>query len=104
MRVDRIPLLLSVADDPALGLRWRLAATPAMTALLAGRIELHLLRGGYAGLVLPQVVSPVVIYVFKQFFDQIPADFREAAVMDGAFIDIGLPHSLKAAETILGLM
>jgi multiple sugar transport system permease protein len=34
----------------------------------------------YAGLVLP----PVVIYVFKQFFDQIPADFREAAVMDGA--------------------
>jgi multiple sugar transport system permease protein len=38
----------------------------------------------YAGLVLPQVVSPVVIYVFKQFFDQIPADFREAAVMDGA--------------------
>jgi multiple sugar transport system permease protein len=38
----------------------------------------------YAGLVLPQVVSPVVIYVFTQFFDQIPADFREAAVMDGA--------------------
>jgi multiple sugar transport system permease protein len=38
----------------------------------------------YAGVVLPQVVSPVVIYVFKQFFDAIPADFREAAVMDGA--------------------
>jgi multiple sugar transport system permease protein len=38
----------------------------------------------YAGIVLPQVVSPVVIYVFKQFFDAIPADFREAAVMDGA--------------------
>lgn len=38
----------------------------------------------YAGIVLPQVVSPVVIYVFKQFFDEIPADFREAAVMDGA--------------------
>jgi multiple sugar transport system permease protein len=38
----------------------------------------------YAGIVLPQVVSPVVIYVFKQFFDAIPAEFREAAVMDGA--------------------
>ena len=38
----------------------------------------------YAGIVLPQVVSPVVIYVFKQFFDAIPADFREAATMDGA--------------------
>ena len=42
------------------------------------------LINSYAGLVLPQVVSPVVIYVFKQFFDAIPADFREAAVMDGA--------------------
>lgn len=42
------------------------------------------LINSYAGLVLPQVVSPVVIYVFKQFFDQIPTDFREAAVMDGA--------------------
>ncbi|WP_020653385.1 carbohydrate ABC transporter permease [Massilia niastensis] len=38
----------------------------------------------YAGIVLPQVVAPVVIYVFKGFFDAIPAEFREAAVMDGA--------------------
>jgi multiple sugar transport system permease protein len=42
------------------------------------------LINSYAGIVLPQVVSPVVIYVFKQFFDGIPADFREAATMDGA--------------------
>ena len=38
----------------------------------------------YAGLILPQIVSPVVIYVFRQFFDAIPTDFREAAVLDGA--------------------
>jgi multiple sugar transport system permease protein len=38
----------------------------------------------YAGIVLPQVVAPVVVYVFKQFFDQVPPEFREAAVMDGA--------------------
>lgn len=38
----------------------------------------------YAGIVLPQVVSPVVIYVFRQFFDAIPTDFREAAILDGA--------------------
>jgi len=38
----------------------------------------------YAGLALPQVVSPVVIYVLKQFFDAIPPDFREAALLDGA--------------------
>jgi multiple sugar transport system permease protein len=42
------------------------------------------LINSYAGIILPQVVSPVVIYVFKQFFDGIPADFREAAVIDGA--------------------
>ena len=42
------------------------------------------LINSYAGIVLPQVVSPVVIYVFKQFFDAIPADFREATVIDGA--------------------
>jgi ABC-type glycerol-3-phosphate transport system permease component len=35
------------------------------------------LINSYAGIVLPQVVSPVAIYVFKQFFDEIPADFRE---------------------------
>ncbi|MCA1855654.1 carbohydrate ABC transporter permease [Massilia oculi] len=38
----------------------------------------------YAGIVLPQVVAPVAIYVFKRFFDAVPAEFREAAVMDGA--------------------
>jgi multiple sugar transport system permease protein len=42
------------------------------------------LINSYAGIILPQVVSPVVIYVFKGFFDAIPADFREAAVIDGA--------------------
>lgn len=42
------------------------------------------LINSYAGIVLPQVVSPMVIYVLKQFFDTIPADFREAAVIDGA--------------------
>jgi flavin-dependent dehydrogenase len=38
--------------DPALGLRLRLPHSPARTRLLAGRIELHLFRGGYAGVVL----------------------------------------------------
>ncbi|RZA34910.1 MAG: carbohydrate ABC transporter permease [Lysobacteraceae bacterium] len=42
------------------------------------------LINSYAGIVLPQVVAPVVIYVFKQFFDAVPPDFRDAAVMDGA--------------------
>ena len=37
-----------------------------------------------AGIVLPQIVSPMAVYVFRQFFDQIPKDFREAALLDGA--------------------
>lgn len=38
----------------------------------------------WAGIILPQLISPVVIIVYKQFFDQVPKDFREAAVMDNA--------------------
>ena len=40
------------AQDPFLGLRVRLAPTPALAEALAGHIELHLFHGGYAGLVL----------------------------------------------------
>ena len=42
------------AHDPALGLRIRLPATAARERLLAGRIELHLFAGGYAGIVLQE--------------------------------------------------
>jgi multiple sugar transport system permease protein len=37
-----------------------------------------------AGIVLPQIVSPMAVFVFRQFFDQIPRDIREAALLDGA--------------------
>ena len=40
--------------DPTLGLRVRLAASPALTRDVAGRIELHLFPGGYAGLALQE--------------------------------------------------
>ena len=36
------------------------------------------------GIILPQLIAPVVVIVYKQFFDSIPRDFREAAVIDGA--------------------
>lgn len=41
-------------DDPALGLRVRLDAGPALRSTLDGTIELHLFRGGYAGLLLQE--------------------------------------------------
>ncbi len=38
----------------------------------------------YQGIVLPQLIAPVTIIIYKQFFDALPRDFREAAVIDGA--------------------
>jgi flavin-dependent dehydrogenase len=41
-------------SDPAVGLRTRLTPSPALCAALAGTIELHLFRHGYAGLLLQE--------------------------------------------------
>ena len=38
----------------------------------------------YPGIILPQLIAPVTVIVYKQFFDSVPRDFREAAVIDGA--------------------
>lgn len=42
------------ARNPVVGLRWRLAGSHALSARVAGSIELHLFRGGYAGLVMQE--------------------------------------------------
>jgi multiple sugar transport system permease protein len=38
----------------------------------------------WLGVILPQLIIPVIVIVYKQFFDSVPRDFREAALMDGA--------------------
>lgn len=38
----------------------------------------------WAGVILPQLILPVVVIIYKQFFDSVPRDFREAAILDGA--------------------
>ncbi|VXC99228.1 NAD(P)/FAD-dependent oxidoreductase [Sphingomonas sp. AX6] len=43
-----------VCDDPAMGLRWRFRASPALAERIAGAIELHLFDHGYAGLVMQE--------------------------------------------------
>lgn len=45
--------------------------------------KLHLVNS-YAGIILPQIATPLSVIVFKRFFDQVPVDFRDAAVIDGA--------------------
>ncbi|GAA1148874.1 carbohydrate ABC transporter permease [Kribbella jejuensis] len=38
----------------------------------------------YFGIVLPQVVAPVMVFVLKKFFDGISRDYEDAARVDGA--------------------
>ena len=38
----------------------------------------------YQGIILPLLIAPVTVIVYKQFFDSLPREFREAAVIDGA--------------------
>ncbi len=38
----------------------------------------------YAGIILPQLIVPAVIIIYKQFFDAVPRELRDAAVIDGA--------------------
>ncbi|AHK02925.1 MULTISPECIES: carbohydrate ABC transporter permease [Rhizobium/Agrobacterium group] len=37
----------------------------------------------WAGIILPQLITPIVIIVYKQFFDSVPKEMREAVVLDG---------------------
>ena len=61
----------------------------------------------YAGIILPQVVAPVMVFVLKKFFDGIPRELEEAARVDGAgqfriFWSIIMPlsRSILAAVSI----
>lgn len=38
----------------------------------------------HLGIILPMLITPVTVIVYKQFFDSLPREYREAAVMDGA--------------------
>jgi multiple sugar transport system permease protein len=38
----------------------------------------------YQGLILPQLIAPVTIIIYKQFFDGMPRELRDSALMDGA--------------------
>ncbi len=38
----------------------------------------------YLGVILPQITSPVAVFIFKQYFDGIPGELEESARLDGA--------------------
>lgn len=61
----------------------------------------------YAGIILPQLVLPAMVFILKKFFDAVPDELEEAARMDGAsslriFLQIVLPlsRSILAAVSI----
>ncbi|MDQ0278218.1 multiple sugar transport system permease protein [Arthrobacter silviterrae] len=52
----------------------------------------------YWGIILPQVIAPAMVFVLKKFFDQIPRELEDAALVDGAgririFLQVVLPLS-----------
>ena len=60
-------------------------------------LALHMIDTSWA-IILPQVIHPAMVFVLKKFFDQIPRELEEAAVMDGAsrmriFLQVVLPLS-----------
>lgn len=38
----------------------------------------------FAGVILPQLVAPTMVFIFKKFFDSIPVELEDAARVDGA--------------------
>ncbi|MCL3777122.1 MULTISPECIES: carbohydrate ABC transporter permease [unclassified Actinomyces] len=50
------------------------------------------------GVILPQTIAPMMVYIFKQYFDQVPQEIEDAARVDGAgnwrlFWNVVLPVS-----------
>lgn len=59
----------------------------------------------YWALILPQVVAPAMVYILKKFFDGLPIELEEAALMDGAsrwtiFIKIIMPLSRSVVAAV----
>jgi multiple sugar transport system permease protein len=57
---------------------------PALTVNHFIQINQLGLINSLPGVVLPQLIAPVTVIIYKQFFDSVPKDFREAAMIDGA--------------------
>ena len=59
----------------------------------------------YWGIILPQIASPLAVFIFKQFFDGIPGELEDAARVDGAsrfrvYWQIWMPLSRPAIAAV----
>lgn len=81
----------ALSANPAIGLRWRLASTPALNGMVGDAVELHLFAGGYAGLAVQEDGSANLCMAVKR-------SVLSAAGGDPA----GLLKLLAAANPALG--
>jgi multiple sugar transport system permease protein len=51
---------------------------------LFSQMQLFGLVDTYWGVILPQITSPIAVFIFKQYFDGIPPELEESAIIDGA--------------------
>ena len=81
---------LSQLRFPGKGLLWGMILASFMVPIQALIVTHFVLMNDFGlintwlGVILPQLIVPVAVIVYKQFFDSIPHEFREAAVLDGA--------------------
>jgi multiple sugar transport system permease protein len=81
---------LSQLRFPGRGVLWGMILASFMVPLQALIVTHFVLMNDFGlvntwgGVILPQLIVPVTVIVYKQFFDSLPKDFREAALLDGA--------------------
>ena len=81
---------LSQLRFPGRGLLWGIILAGFMVPIQALIVNHFVLMNQFGfintwqGIILPQLIIPVVVIVYKQFFDSVPKEFREAALMDNA--------------------
>ncbi len=81
---------ISQLDFPGRKLLWWMILASFMIPIPALIINHFVLMNQFGlintrtAVILPQLIAPVTVIIYKQFFDSVPKDFREAAIIDGA--------------------
>jgi len=57
---------------------------PILIIPLFSEIQAFGMVDSYWAIILPQLASPIAVFIFKQFFDGLPHELEESALIDGA--------------------
>jgi multiple sugar transport system permease protein len=81
---------ISQLKFPGRRVLWWMILASFMVPIPALIVNHYVLMAGFKlintwlGVILPQLIAPVTVIIYKQFFDSVPKEFREAAKIDGA--------------------